>query len=325
MLVCRAVISRSLPPSATVCHVLPLPAAASHPRELTSQPPSKLVDLVGAIRVVCRVRPPAAFDPDESGEDGTNYFSTIAFGDKSGGSTFAPNGSGGPNGSTSSGSDAMLGASSGPSNLFENELVLRDAGGRTRGQYEFEACFSPASSQRDVFRYVEPLLGSVIDGYNLVLIAYGRTGAGKTFTMTGTHAIFQIYNTACSPTPTPNLNPVLPRTLDPNLLDSKILTLAVAANPDPEPENYPCPSIRHKGGAGHMPSRTRPPLPRAQGHSSRGDTCIGDGDIQRHIQVFAHWQVRARDTLLAEHGGGRRAETGAGTAGLRGGRNRTFY
>ena len=134
---------------------------------------NKLVDLVGSIRVVCRVRPPAAFDPDETGEDGSNFFSTIAFGDKSGGSTFGP--------SRSNGSDAM----NGPSNLFENELVLRDAGGRTRGQYEFEACFSPSSSQRDVFRYIEPLLGSVIDGYNLVLIAYGRTGAGKTFTMNG--------------------------------------------------------------------------------------------------------------------------------------------
>ena len=38
---------------------------------------NKLVDLVGAIRVVCRVRPPAAFDPDEPADDAANYYSTI--------------------------------------------------------------------------------------------------------------------------------------------------------------------------------------------------------------------------------------------------------
>ena len=75
----------------------------------------------------------------------------------------------------------------GPSNIFENELTLRDAGGRSRGEFEFEACFSPLSSQKNVFEYVEPLIGSVIDGYNICLIAYGRTGAGKTYTMVGPH------------------------------------------------------------------------------------------------------------------------------------------
>ncbi len=45
--------------------------------------------------------------------------------------------------------------------------------------------FPPSSSQADVFREVEPLITSALDGFNVCIFAYGQTGSGKTFTMTG--------------------------------------------------------------------------------------------------------------------------------------------
>ena len=41
------------------------------------------------------------------------------------------------------------------------------------------------SSQEDAFEEVAPLVHSALDGYNACIVAYGQTGAGKTFTMEG--------------------------------------------------------------------------------------------------------------------------------------------
>ena len=34
-----------------------------------------------------------------------------------------------------------------------------------------------------MFEDIAPLLGSVVDGYDLCIFAYGQTGSGKTYTM----------------------------------------------------------------------------------------------------------------------------------------------
>ena len=40
-------------------------------------------------------------------------------------------------------------------------------------------------AQGDVFEEVEPVLDSVLEGFNVCIFAYGQTGSGKTFTMEG--------------------------------------------------------------------------------------------------------------------------------------------
>lgn len=38
-------------------------------------------------------------------------------------------------------------------------------------------------SAEQVFADMQPLIRSVLDGYNVCIFAYGQTGSGKTFTM----------------------------------------------------------------------------------------------------------------------------------------------
>ncbi|KAL1193012.1 Kinesin-like protein KIN-14T [Cardamine amara subsp. amara] len=54
-----------------------------------------------------------------------------------------------------------------------------------RKAYSFDRVFEPDSSQDDVYIEIEPVIKSVIYGYNACIFAYGQTGTGKTFTMEG--------------------------------------------------------------------------------------------------------------------------------------------
>lgn len=51
--------------------------------------------------------------------------------------------------------------------------------------FELNHVFTHTDDQNLVFEEVDPLISSVLDGYNACIMAYGQTGAGKTYTMLG--------------------------------------------------------------------------------------------------------------------------------------------
>merc|ERR1719473_1707206 len=52
------------------------------------------------------------------------------------------------------------------------------------GDFTFDSVWTPGT-QATVFEDTKDLIQSAVDGYNVTIFAYGQTGAGKTFTMTG--------------------------------------------------------------------------------------------------------------------------------------------
>ncbi|CAN0907821.1 Kinesin-like protein KIN-14L [Linum grandiflorum] len=70
----------------------------------------------------------------------------------------------------------------------DGSLVIIDPSMPTkdgRRHFQFNQVFGPRASQENVFDHVQPLIRSVMDGYNVCIFAYGQTGSGKTYTMSG--------------------------------------------------------------------------------------------------------------------------------------------
>ena len=113
---------------------------------------NRLVELQGNIRVFCRVRPMVDVEAS-SGEAGRR--SVVGFPQE----------------------DVLtVSQRRGPSAGDDFATIMR---------YEFDRTFAMDSTQEQVFEAVQPLIVSVLDGYNGCIFAYGQTGSGKTHTMEG--------------------------------------------------------------------------------------------------------------------------------------------
>ena len=71
--------------------------------------------------------------------------------------------------------------------VLDESRVVVAAGPDRAGEkiFEFDRCFGEESTQVEVFKEVEGLVVSALDGYHSCIFAYGQTGSGKTFTMQG--------------------------------------------------------------------------------------------------------------------------------------------
>jgi len=64
-------------------------------------------------------------------------------------------------------------------------MVPSKYGKDAKKSFTFNSVFGPLATQEEVFTDMQPLVRSVLDGFNVCIFAYGQTGSGKTFTMSG--------------------------------------------------------------------------------------------------------------------------------------------
>jgi len=70
--------------------------------------------------------------------------------------------------------------------LEEGMMLVNNPQTNQKKSFEFEKIYHPDMEQESIFKDTEPLITSVVDGYNVCIFAYGQTGSGKTYTMEGT-------------------------------------------------------------------------------------------------------------------------------------------
>ncbi|GIQ83761.1 kinesin-like protein, partial [Kipferlia bialata] len=116
---------------------------------------NKIQDMKGAIRVFCRVRPPQKPRPSGVGE-------TFKFpGRETGGERTKLN---------------VYTTVTRVDGRKEEHVAKHDF---------FDRVFSMTDGQADVYREVDDLVQSALDGYKVCVFAFGQTGSGKTHTMQG--------------------------------------------------------------------------------------------------------------------------------------------
>ncbi|KAL8140321.1 hypothetical protein V2J09_006342, partial [Rumex salicifolius] len=67
----------------------------------------------------------------------------------------------------------------------ELTIMNPSKGKDSQKSFKFNKVFAPRSTQEEVFTDTQPLIRTILDGFNVCIFAYGQTGSGKTYTMTG--------------------------------------------------------------------------------------------------------------------------------------------
>ena len=84
---------------------------------------------------------------------------------------------------------------------------------RKKQHFVFDHVFAPSASQSELFEQVKSLIVTVLDGYDVLVFAYGQTGAGKSFSMEGPAIVPSSLSTAiaATSTSTSSSGPSVPR------------------------------------------------------------------------------------------------------------------
>ena len=69
--------------------------------------------------------------------------------------------------------------------FFPDDMTIEVQTSRDKKSFTSDKCFHSNASQEAVFENARHLVQSALDGYNVCILAYGQTGAGKTYTMYG--------------------------------------------------------------------------------------------------------------------------------------------
>lgn len=72
-----------------------------------------------------------------------------------------------------------------PDNCNIRVATGHDALSNAKKDFELDRVYGPHVGQAELFRDVQPLVQSALDGYNVSIFAYGQTNSGKTHTMEG--------------------------------------------------------------------------------------------------------------------------------------------
>jgi hypothetical protein len=150
---------------------------------------SRVMQLMGNIRVYVRVRPPLPGELEEAGriaEQQQDADSKKRKRDEPVEEAFRYPG-------IYDRSDKKASNSHGVDDLTKNIIEVtephKDRGGlsdrRKKWTFGFDNIFTPDHGQDDVWEATEPLVQSAIDGFDVTIFAYGQTGSGKTYTMLG--------------------------------------------------------------------------------------------------------------------------------------------
>ena len=71
--------------------------------------------------------------------------------------------------------------------ISDTELVLQVPKQKVKNVYSYDGCFDSSCSQHTLFEKsgIDQILDKVLSGYSSTIFAYGPTGSGKTYTISG--------------------------------------------------------------------------------------------------------------------------------------------